>query len=132
MCGSHRAAQSHCRCRRLPVFRRSCSRAVPPAAECTRCPPAPQTDYAVRRKQDNDEENEADESLEAASVDPDCDQCIKREGAQDHIDDGTDKRTDRMPKTADDGDDEKVDGRLDAGGAWRNLIVEPHHQNSAD
>src|SRR5450755_2110342 len=89
-------------------------------------PAFPQPDDAVRREQHDDEKAEPDQQAETVAVEPDRDQEIQREGAQQHEDQGADERTDRTGDAADDGDDEDVDGALDPDRPRRNLPVVPN------
>ena len=91
---------------------------------CRRCGMRARTTSAAtgrsRRPGENrtmTQEAETDQRLEAPPVETDGDQRVKREGAQNHVDDCADKRADRVAEPADDGDDEKIDGGFDAGRA---------------
>src|SRR5262249_4896628 len=80
---------------------------------------APKPDHTVGRKQHDEQEAETDQSLKTPAVETDRNQRVKREGAQDHVNQRADERADRMSEPADHGDDQKIDGGFDAGGAGR-------------
>src|SRR6185312_2157246 len=96
----------------------------------TLTPALPQSDDAVRRPEHDGEEAQSDQQAEAIAVEPDLDQEIEREGAQEDKDQRADIGTDRPRDAADDGDDEDVDGGADADRAWRNLAVVPDLQHT--
>src|SRR6186713_1118586 len=78
-------------------------------------PPAlPQADDAVRRPEHDGEKAEPDQQAETVAVEPDLDQEIEREGAQQDEDQRTDIGADRPRDAADDGNDEDVDAGADA------------------
>src|SRR5664279_6526878 len=95
-------------------------------------PALPKPDHAVRREQHDDEESEADQQAEAIAVEPDRDQEIQREGAQQHEYQGADERTDRTRDAADDGDDQDVDGALHPDRPRRDLPVVPDLQHPGE
>src|SRR5467141_663068 len=53
---------------------------------CAAAPSLPESDHAVRRPEHDGEESEADQQPEAIAVEPELDQEIEREGAQDDED----------------------------------------------
>src|SRR3954466_11273956 len=57
---------------------------------CTAAPPLPESDHAVRRPEHDGEEAEPDQQAEAVAVEPELDQQVEREGAQDDEDEGAD------------------------------------------
>src|SRR5690349_18704987 len=77
-------------------------------------PPLPEPDHAVRRPKHDGEEAKADQQPEAVAVEPELDQQIEREGAQEHEDESANERTDRAGDAADHGDDQDVDAGADA------------------
>src|SRR6202522_529855 len=95
-------------------------------------PTLPQSDDAVRGEQYDDEEAEADQQAKAIAVEPDRDQKIKREGAQQHKDKGADEWTDRTGDAADHGDDENVDRPFDPDRPGRDLPVVPDLQDAGE
>src|SRR6202035_2239350 len=95
-------------------------------------PAFPEPDDAVRGKQHDDQEAQADQQTETIAVKPDRYQKIQREGAQQDKDQGADERTDRTGDAADDGDDENVDRPLDSDRARRDLPIVPDLQNAAE
>src|SRR6266581_182423 len=95
-------------------------------------PALPKPDNAVRGEQHDDEEAETNEQPEAIAVEPDRDQKIQRERAQQDKNQGADEWTDRTGDAADDGDDENVDRPLDADRTRRDLPVVPDLQNAAE
>src|ERR1700726_5009267 len=95
-------------------------------------PAFPESDDAVRGKQHDDQEAEANQQPEAIAVEPDRHQKVQREGAQQNKDQGADERTDRTGDSADDGDDENVDRPLDSDRTRRDLPVVPDLQNAAE
>src|ERR1700681_1008823 len=95
-------------------------------------PAFPEPDDAVRGKQHDDQEAQADQQTETIAVEPDRHQKIQRKGAQQDKDQGADERTDRTGDAADDGDDENVDRPLDSNRTRRDLPVVPDLQNAAE
>src|SRR5262249_33977469 len=95
-------------------------------------PALPQADHAVRRPQHDGEEHEPDQQPEAVAVEPDLDQEVEREGAQEDEDEGADERAHGARDAADDSDDEDVDAALHAHRARRDLLVVPDLQDSAE
>ena len=79
----------------------------------------------IGRDKDDDEENRADQSVEAIGADD-----IDREGLQKHIKRRAEKWTDRMPQAADHGDDQHANDLADADRSGRNPTVEPHVQHA--
>src|SRR5712672_932538 len=77
-------------------------------------PALPKPDDAVRGEQHDDQKAQTNQQAEAIAVEPDRDQKIQGEGAQQDKDQGADERADQTGDTADDGDDENVDRALDA------------------
>src|ERR1700737_1461556 len=72
-------------------------------------PAFPKSDNAVRGKQHDHQKAETNQQAEAIAVEPDRDQKIQREGAQQDKNQRTDERADRPRDAADDGDNENVD-----------------------
>src|ERR1700682_3208700 len=64
-------------------------------------PALPKPDDAVRGEQHDDQEAQADQQAEAVAVEPDRDQKIQREGAQQDKNQGADEGTDRTADAAD-------------------------------
>src|ERR1700676_5092689 len=95
-------------------------------------PAFPEPDDAVRGKQHDDQEAQADQQTETIAVEPDRHQKIQREGAQQDKDQGADEGTDRTADAADDGDDENVDRSLDPDRTRRDLPVVPDLQDAAE
>src|SRR5438105_7029658 len=94
-------------------------------------PPAiPQTDHAVGGPEHDGQETEADQQMEAVTVEPDLHQEVQREGAQNDEDECADEGTDRSRDAADDSDDQDVDASLDAHRAGRDLPVVPDLEDS--
>src|SRR6185369_14536047 len=84
------------------------------AFRCRFAPPSlPQPDHAVRRPEHDGEEAEPDQQPEAVAVEPELDQQVEREGAQDDEDEGADIRPDGAGDAADHGDDQNVDAGAD-------------------
>ena len=82
--------------------------------------PPPEAENAVRRGEDDDKENEANQRVEAIGADH-----VDGESLQDDIDRRADERPDRMAQAADHRDDQNADDLADADGAGRNAAVEP-------
>src|SRR5580692_8139281 len=101
-------------------------------AAAAAAPTLPQSDDAVRGEQHDDEEAETDQQAEAIAVEPDRDQEIEREGAQQDKNKGADEGTDRTGDAADHGDDENIDRPFDPDRARRDLPVVPDLQNAAE
>src|SRR6266545_2349752 len=95
-------------------------------------PPLPESDHAVRRPEYDGEEAEADQQPEAIAVEPELDQQIEREGAQDDEDEGADEGANRAGDAADHGDNQDIDAGSDADRAWRDLAVVPDLQHAAE
>src|SRR5580700_7677537 len=91
-------------------------------------PPFPKSDDAVRREQHDDKKTQADQQAEAIAIEPDRNQKIQCEGAQQDKNQGTDEWTDRARDAADDRDDQiiKRDIRapVDAPEVWRDHAVD--------
>src|ERR1700722_18846032 len=116
--------------------RATLSMAVTPALLCgpiaSAAPALPKTNDAVRGEQHDGEEANADQQTKAIAVEPDRDQEIKREGAQQNKYKGADERTDRTGDAADDGDNENIDRPFDPDRAGRDLPVVPDLQNAGE
>src|ERR1700747_2375652 len=97
--------------------------AVPP-------PPLPQADHAIGGPEHDGEKAEPDQQTKTVAVEADLHEKIEREGAQDDKYKRADERADRPRDATDDGDDQNVDGALDADRAWRNLVIVPNLQNA--
>src|SRR5712671_4363693 len=69
-------------------------------------PALPKPDDAVRGEQHDDKKAQTNQQAEAVAVEPDRDQKIERERAQQDKNQGADERADRARDAADDGDDE--------------------------
>src|SRR3984893_9469889 len=95
-------------------------------------PALPKPDDAVRGEQHDDKKAQTNQQAEAIAVEPDRDQKIQREGAQQDKNQGADERTDRSRDAADDGDDENVDGAFDPDRPRRNLPVVPDLQDAGE
>src|SRR6266478_1709754 len=95
-------------------------------------PSFPEPDHAVRRPEHDGEEAEADQQPEAIAVEPELDQEIEREGAQDDEDEGADEGANGAGDAADHGDDQDVDAGADADRAGRDLPVVPDLQHAAE
>src|SRR3954453_2663766 len=107
-------------------------RAMAAAFHCRFASPAfPQSDHAVRGPEHDGEEAEPDQQPESITVEPDLDQEIEREGAQDDEDKGADVGTDGTGNAADHGDDQNVDAGANADRAGRDLPVVPDLQHAA-
>src|SRR6185437_6182050 len=98
----------------------------------TPAPALPETDHAIRRPEHDREEADTDQQAEAIAVEPDMDQEVEREGAQDDEDEGADERPDRSRDATDDGDDQDVDAALDRDRARRNLPVIPDLEHARE
>src|SRR5689334_12780434 len=97
--------------------------------------PAPaliQSDDAVGRPEHDGQEAEPDQQPEAIAVEPELDQEIQREGAQDDEVEGADERPDRTRDAADHRHDENVDTAFDGHGARRDLPVVPDLEHAAE
>src|SRR5947208_12395870 len=100
-----------------PTTERRCatlSMAAPPAwavglSTLTPAPALPQPDNAVRRPEHDGEEAKPDQQAKAIAVEPDLDQEVEGESAQEDKNQRADVGTDRPRDAADDGDDEDVD-----------------------
>ena len=99
---------------------------------CAAAPSLPEPDHAVRRPEHDGEEAEADQQPEAVAVEPELDQEIEREGAQDDEDEGADVGADGTGDAADHGDDQDIDAGADADRAGRDLPVVPDLQHAAE
>src|SRR4029077_19409328 len=77
-------------------------------------PAFPEPDDAVRGKQHDDQEAQADQQTEAIAVEPDRHQKIEREGSQQDEDQSANERANRTGDAADNGDDEDIDRPLDS------------------
>src|SRR5580704_13976798 len=95
-------------------------------------PSLPQTDHAIRRPENNDEEADADQKTEAVAVKTDLDQEVECEGAQDDEDKRADEGADRPCDAADDGDDQDVDATFDRDRARRDLTVVPDLEHAGE
>src|SRR5262249_27962760 len=95
-------------------------------------PALPEPDHAVRRPDTDAEEAEPDQQPEAVPVEPELDQEIEREGAQDDEDECADVGTDRPGDAADHGDDQDIDAGPHADRAGRDLPVIPDLQHAAE
>src|SRR5580692_768738 len=96
-------------------------------------PPAfPKSDDAVRREQHDDKKTQADQQAEAIAVEPDRNQKIQCEGAQQHENQGADEWADRARDPADDGDDQNVDRPLDSDRTRRDLAIVPDLQDTGE
>src|SRR5436853_1361586 len=84
-------------------------------------PAFPQADHAIRRPEHDHEKADPDQEPETIAIEPDMDQEIERESAQDDEDEGADERADRAREAADDCDDQDVDASLDRDRARRDL-----------
>src|ERR1700682_1742255 len=123
-----------------PTTERRCatlSMAVVSARLRLRCfaaaaPTLPKSDDAVRGEQHDDQEAQTDQQAKAVAVEPDRHQEIQREGAQQDKNQGADEGTDRTADAADNGDDENVDGPLDADRSGRDLPIVPDLQDAAE
>src|SRR5258708_54229 len=76
-------------------------------------PALPKPYDAVGGEQHDDQKAEADQQAEAIAVEPDRDQEIEREGAQQHKNQGADEWADWTRDAADDGDDANIDRPFD-------------------
>ena len=70
-------------------------------------PAFPQAEQAVGREEHDGEEADADEQMEPLAVKAERDQDIEGKGAQEHIDEGADERSDRPAQAADHRDDSR-------------------------
>src|SRR5882724_11304434 len=95
-------------------------------------PSFPKSDNAVRGEQHDHQKAETDQQAEAIAVESDRDQEIQRERTQENENQGSDEWADRSRDTADDGDDENVDGAFDPDRARRDLSVVPDLQDAAE
>src|ERR1043165_6099926 len=95
-------------------------------------PSLPQPDHAIRRPEHDGEEAEADQQPEAIAVEPELDQEIEREGAQDDEDEGPDIGANGTGDAADHGDNQDIDAGADADRAGRDLPVVPDLQHAAE
>src|SRR4051794_36174413 len=121
-----------------PTVERRCatlSMAIPGRGRRPRrsaAPALPKPDDAIRREEHDDQKAKTDQQAEAIAIQPDRDEEIEREGAQQDEDQGTDECTDRTGNAADDGDDENVDRPLYPNRPGRNLAVVPDLQNAGE
>src|SRR6516165_3074974 len=92
-------------------------------------PPVPKADHAVRGPEHDGEEAEPDQQTKTVAIETDLHEKIEREGAQEDKYKRANEGADRPRDAADDGDDQNVDGALDADRARRNLVVVPNLQN---
>src|SRR5437762_8551589 len=76
-------------------------------------PPLPEADHAIRRPKHDGEKTKADQQAEAIAVEPELDQQIEREGAQDDEDEGADEGADGTGDAADHGDNQDIDAGPD-------------------
>src|SRR5690242_603703 len=83
------------------------------SGRCAATPSFPEPDHAIRRPEHDGEEAEADQQPEAVAVEPELDQQIERECAQEDEDEGADKGTDRTGDAADHRDNKDVDAGAD-------------------
>src|SRR5882672_2519167 len=89
-------------------------------------PPAlPKPDDAVRGEQHDDKKAQTDQQAEAIAVEPDGNQEIEGECAQQDKNQGADERADRARDAADDGDDENIDRPFDPDRPRRDLTIVP-------
>src|SRR6202048_1403712 len=95
-------------------------------------PALPKPADAVRGEQHDDEKAQTNQQAEAIAVEPDRDQKIEGERAQQHKNQGADEWTDRARDAADDGGDENIDRPLDPDRTWRDLTVVPDLQNAGE
>src|SRR6266850_607166 len=99
---------------------------------CVAAPPLPEPDHAIRRPEHDGEESEADQQPEAIAVEPELDQEIEREGAQDDEDESADEGANGTGDAADHGDDQDIDAGPDTDRAGRDLPVVPDLQHAAE
>src|SRR5437899_10259103 len=95
-------------------------------------PSLPESNQAICRPEHEGQESEADQQPEAIAVEPELDQQIEREGAQDDEDEGADVGANGTGDAADHGDDQDIDAGTDADRAWRDLAVVPDLQHAAE
>src|ERR1700740_1434055 len=94
-------------------------------------PAFPEPDHSIGGPEHDDEEAKPDQEAEAVAVQPDLDQEVEREGAQDDEEEGAEKRSNRPRNAADHGDDQDVDGGPDADRARGDLPIVPDLQDAA-
>src|SRR5260370_33599210 len=94
-------------------------------------PALPKPDDAVRGEQHDDKKAETDQQAEAIAVEPDRDQEIERERAQQHKNQPTAEWSDRPCAAADNGDDENIDRPFDPDRTRRDLVIVPDLQHAA-
>src|SRR6186713_1738242 len=119
--------------------KRGAALSMAPASACAfvdgrrlAAPSLPESDHAVRRPEHDGEEAEPDQQPEAIAVEPELDQQIEREGAQDDEDEGADVGADGTGDAPDHGDDQNIDAGADADRAGRDLPVVPDLQHAAE
>src|SRR5258708_35128485 len=101
-------AERRCATLSMAVSARPRSSRLAPAA-----PALPKPDDAVRGEQHDDKKAQTNQEAEAIAVEPDRDQKIEGERAQQDKYQRADEWTDRTRDAADDGDDENVDRPFD-------------------
>ena len=76
--------------------------------------PLPQAEQAVGRPEDDSQETQANEQVESLTVETEHDQDIDCKSLEQDIDKGPDKRANGMPESADNRNDQNINGGTDS------------------